>query len=241
MVAPNAIERVFVLVELKIPVDKVTPSGKDKVPAVSVYVPVAVNAYAWFNVTVPAVCVKVGTADNVAPGSYVNDPEVNTKLVEGVSVPCVNENAPVTVHVVQVIVPMLFNVPDVYVAVLEQVKLNVAKSIVPAVIVKVVHSAAAANVVVPTSLLIINGPVDFPLLVIVPVPRILAVKLVNVPPLLNVNPFKFSDVTAIVNTVLPKLNVLNQPPVVNVDIDVPTPVNVKFGALVIDPPAMLPN
>ena len=32
------------MVELKIPVDKVTPSGKDKVPAVNVYVPVAVSA-----------------------------------------------------------------------------------------------------------------------------------------------------------------------------------------------------
>lgn len=42
--APNAIERVLVLVELKIPVDKVTPSDNDKVPAVNVYVPVAVSA-----------------------------------------------------------------------------------------------------------------------------------------------------------------------------------------------------
>ena len=40
-----------------------------------------------------------------------------------------------TVKVVQLIVPILLNVPDVYVAVLEHVKLNVAKSIVPAVIV----------------------------------------------------------------------------------------------------------
>ena len=155
-------------------------------------------------------------------------------------VPCVNVNVPtLTVNVVQVIVPMLLNVPEVYVAVLEQVKLNVAKLIVPAVIVNVVHSAAAANVVVPTSLLIINGPVDFPLQLIVPVPRMLAVKLVYTPaPVDNVNPFKFNDVAAIVNTVLPKLNVLNQLPVVNVNTDVPLPVNVTFGLLVADPPVV---
>lgn len=44
VISPNAIERIFVLVELKIPVDKVIPSDKDKVPAVNVYVPVAVSA-----------------------------------------------------------------------------------------------------------------------------------------------------------------------------------------------------
>jgi len=42
-------------------------------------------------------------------------------------------NVPETVHVVQVIVPILLNVPAVYVAVLEHVKLNVAKFTVPAV------------------------------------------------------------------------------------------------------------
>ena len=61
--------------------------------------------------------------------------EDTTKLELAVIEPLVNVNvAPVsTVQVVQVIVPMLFNVPAVKVAVLEQVKLNVAKLIVPAV------------------------------------------------------------------------------------------------------------
>jgi len=48
-------------------------------------------------------------------------------------VPLANVNVPAQVQVVQLIVPILLNVPAVYVAVLEQVKLNVAKSIVPAV------------------------------------------------------------------------------------------------------------
>ena len=109
----------------------------------------------------------------------------------------------------------------------------------------VVPVAAKENVVprvvVPEVLAIVNNAsVVLVLLVIVPVPTMVAVKLVNVPPLLNVNPFKFNDVAAIVNTVLPKLNVLNQLPVVNVNTDVPLPVNDRFGALVIEPP-VVPN
>ena len=49
----------------------------------------------------PAVCVNVGTALNVPP-LYVNDPDVNTKLVLGVIVPLVKLNvAPLSVNVVQ--------------------------------------------------------------------------------------------------------------------------------------------
>ena len=146
-----------------------------------------------------------------------------------------------TVKVVQLIVPILLNVPDVYVDMLEQVKLNVAKLIVPAVIVKVVQFNAAANVVVPAPLLITNGPnVVLVFGVIVPVPRIVAVKLVNTPaPLDKVKLFKFKFVVERVNAVVPKLSVLNQLPVVSVATDEPL-LNVKFGALVEEPP-VVPN
>ena len=60
----KTIERVTVLDEANIPVVKSPPNVN--VPAVSVYVPVAVNAYVLLNVTLPAVCVNVGTALNTA-------------------------------------------------------------------------------------------------------------------------------------------------------------------------------
>ena len=74
--------------------------------------------------------------------------------------------------------PILLKVPEVYVAVLEHVKLNVAKLIVPAVIVKVVQLTAAANVVVPAPLLIVIPATALPLNVGVPVPTIVGDKLV---------------------------------------------------------------
>jgi hypothetical protein len=85
--------------------------------------------------------------------------------------------------------------------------------------VNVVQVKFAANVVVPAPLLIINGPsVVLVFGVIVPVPTIVAVKLVNVPPLDNVNEFKFNDVAVRLVTAVPlKFNVLNQLPVVNVN------------------------
>ena len=103
-------------------------------PDVNIYDPVAVNEYAWFNVTFPAVCLNVATALNTAGLLYVNEPEVKTKLTEGVIVPLekVNEG-PLIVKVVQVIVPMFDSVPLLNVAVLEQVRLNVAKFKVPSV------------------------------------------------------------------------------------------------------------
>jgi len=147
----------------------------------------------------------------------------------------------VTVKVVQVIVPILLRVPEVYAAVLEQVKLNVAKSIVPAVIVNVVQLSAAANVVVPAPLLIINGPsVVLVLGVIVPVPTIVVVIVVYTAPtpLLNVNPFRFNEVVPGLNAVVPKFNVLNQLPVVRVVTNEPEPVNDKLGELVDVPPVV---
>ena len=94
----------------------------------------------------------------------------------------------------------------------------------------------------PPGLLIVNNPSDvLPLLVIVPVPRMVAVKLVNVPPLDSVNAFKFNNwLNPMVNAVVPKSSLLNQLFVVNVCIAVPLPVNVKLGALVDDPP-VVPN
>jgi len=78
--------------------------------------------------------VNVGTALKVADAPSVNDPVVTTKLVLGVIVPLLNANVgPFSVNVVQLIVPILVNVPPAYVAVLEQVKLLLAKLTVPAV------------------------------------------------------------------------------------------------------------
>ena len=113
--------------------------------------------------------------------------------------------------------------------------------IVPNVCVYVVQFKFAASVVVPAPLLIITGPnVVLPFGVILPVPTMLAVKLVNVPLLDSVNPLRFNDVAATVKTVVPKFNVLNQLPVVNVITAVPVPVKDRFGALVAEPP-VVPN
>ena len=118
--------------------------------------------------------------------------------------------------------------------------MNVAKSIVPAVCVYVVHTSAAANVVVPAPLLTTNGPsVVLAFGVIVPVPRIVAVNAVNTPLGDKVNPFKFNAVTAGVHVEPLKFNVLNQLPVVKVGIAAPLGSD-KFGLLVVDPP-VVPN
>jgi hypothetical protein len=68
----------------------------------------------------------------------------------------------------------------------------------------------------------------------------LAVNVVNVPPLLNVKLFKFSVVVPIVKAVVPKSNLLYQLFVVKVITEVPLPVNVKFGEFVVEPP-VVPN
>ena len=80
----------------------------------------------------------------------------------------------------------------------------------------------------------------FALVVIVPVPTIVAVNAVYVPLLDNVNPFKFNVVVPGLNEVVPKSNVLNQLAVVSVATLAPV-VNVKFGALDVVPPAVLPQ
>jgi hypothetical protein len=51
----------------------------------------------------------------------------------------------------------------------------------------------------------------------------------------KVNPLRFNDVAATVKTVVPKLMLLNQLPVVNVCTAVPE-VNVRFNPLVAEPP-----
>ena len=78
-------------------------------------------------------CVNVDTAASVADAPSVNDPLETVKLPLGLMVPLLNANVDVRVKLVHVIVPMLLNVPPSYVTAPEQVKLNVAKSMVPAV------------------------------------------------------------------------------------------------------------
>lgn len=76
------------------------------------------------NVTSPAVWVNSGTAPNVAVPPRVNEPEVNTKLVDGFIVPLDKERVfPLFVNVVQerVPVPEMSKLPPFHVNVLEQV------------------------------------------------------------------------------------------------------------------------
>ena len=118
-----------------------------------------------------------------------------------------------------------------------------AKSKVPAVNVVVALVSvvtAPANVVVPLGQLTVNAAIVLPLDVIVPVPTVVTVKVVYVPPALNVNTDRFNDVVPGSNAVVPKFNEPNQLPVVSVCIAVPDPVNVKLGALVLVPP-VVPN
>ena len=141
-------------------------------------------------------------------------------------------------------------VPKVILRVLALVELNapVVKSnpfkfnipFVNVVTPRVVNVNAEAKLVVILTPLIVNASnVAFPLDVIVPVSRILTVKLLNVPPLDNVRLVRFNDVAASVYTVVPKFNVLNQLPVVITGATVPE-VKTKLGLLVIEPP-VVPN
>jgi hypothetical protein len=113
------------------------------------------------------------------------------------------------------------------------VKSNPFRFSVP--LVNVVVAVASANwspkVVVPV-LLIVNAAIVLVLLIIVPVPTIVAVNAVYVPVVLNVKLFKFNAVVPGLNVVVPKFNVLNQLPEVRVITNAPEPVNVKFGPLV---------
>ena len=202
--------------------------------------PVAVNEYVLLKVTLPAVCVNVGTVlrTDVPLCVYA---AVVTKLTEGVIVPLECAKVPLTVNVVQVIVLKLVNVPETYVAVELHVKLNVAKLIVPAVCVNVVTLNAADNVTVPTPLLTINPAIVFALLVIVPVPAAVIDKLVYVPPAAKVKlPVTFTVDTAGVAVEPVKSKLLNQLPVVNVGILAPA-VIARLGAVVIEPPAVVPQ
>jgi hypothetical protein len=144
--------------------------------------------------------------------------------------------------------PLIVYVPDpvmdlVAVPVLANVALVTAyvkQASVPCVSVRApLRVSAPAKVAVPVVLTISVGSV-LPLLVMVPVPTIVGVKLVNVPPVDNVSPFKFNAVAATANAVEPKSNRLNQLAVVNVCIAVPLSVSDKLGALVAVPP-VVPN
>ena len=110
---------------------------------------------------------------------------------------------------------------------------------VPAVrVILPVHvKSVPAIVVVPVWLIVIEIIVrEFP--VIVPVSTMLAVKPVNVPPGDNVSDSRFNDVVGNVKTVVSKLNVLNQLPVVIVTTAVPLPFIAKLGLLATAPPVV---
>lgn len=126
-----------------------------------------------------------------------------------------------------------------------QVKLKPFNESVPEVKVNVapvlVIENAAANEVVPDTLSInMSSRVVFPLLLIVPVPRMVGLKVVYVPVLDNIRLFKFMKGEPGVKVEVPKSRVLNQLPVVRVATLLPE-VIVRLGAFVIEPPAVLPN
>ena len=101
-------------------------------------------------------------------------------------------------------------------------------------------NSSPSDTVIPVPL-IVNAPnVVLVLLVMVPDATIVAVKLLNVPPLDNVKLSKFNAVVPGLNAVVPKFNTPNQLPVVNVCTAVPLPVNDKLGEFA-DVPPVVPN
>jgi len=145
--------------------------------------------------------------------------------------------------------PVMVYVPDpvmdlVSVPVLANVALvteNVEQSSEPCVSVRApLAVSASAKVAIPVVLTINAGSV-LPLLVIVPVPTRVGVKVVYVPLDDNVKlPAMLNAVVPGLNAVVPKFNVLNQLAVVSVAIEAPV-VNVKLGAIVAEPPDVLPT
>ena len=150
---------------------------------------------------------------------------------------------------VQLIVPILLNVPAVYVAVLEQVKLNVAKFIAPEVIVNEVQFIDPDKVVVPAPLSIVNGPTTVLLAfgVMVPVPTIVTDmdEIDEAALVLIIKLLTFTELPLTAGTltpVVPKSSLLNQLPAVNLaSLVVVPPDMVKFGALDGEPPEVEPT
>jgi hypothetical protein len=124
------------------------------------------------------------------------------------------------------------------------VKLNPLRSRLPLVNVVVpvaINASASPNVVVPEVLLIMNAAMVRPLLVMVPVPSMVGVKLVNVPVVDSVkSPVIFKLVAVAFIDADPKLRFLYHEPDVNAARLAPV-VNVKFIALAIEPPVFEPN
>jgi hypothetical protein len=170
---------------------------------------------------------------------YVNDPAVNTKLTDGLIDPLGKDKAtPLFVNVVQENVPKFDSVPVLlYVAAPEQVKAKPAKSIVPAVMVNVVHPPALAMVMVIPGKLYAIAPMDVPLNEYVALTCGVNVSVEYVPVADNVKlPAMFNAVVPGLKLVVPKVKFLNQLPVTMVATDAPV-VNVKFGAFDVVPPA----
>jgi hypothetical protein len=146
-------------------------------------------------------------------------------------------NEPLTVQVVQVIMPTFNIVPFVYVIAPEHVILKFAKSSVPIVIVNNVQLIDDGNVTVfalltrvilkPAIALLLNVGVLLPKLGVL-VSTIVNDKLVYVPVLDNIKLTTFNVVTAGVLLLPVKFNILNQLPVVIVGIAVPDDID-KFG------------
>jgi hypothetical protein len=209
--------------------------------------------------------VNVGTAEPEVRnklGALISEPAVDPQvnvLVTDMAV--VNPPVPVQVNPVMVAIDSttvaavvcartIFAEPKIIERVFELLELNApvvsvnpAKSNVPVVNVKVLVELrvnAPVRVVVPVPLAI-NPLIVLPFVVKVPLPTMSRDKLVYVPPVDNIRVLTFNEVPGSANAVVPKSNRLNQLPVVSVAMAVPDPVKVKFGALVVVPPAVLPT
>lgn len=186
------------------------------------------------------------------------DPQVNVLVID---MAVVNPPVPVQVNPVMVAIDStavaavvcastIFAEPKIIERVFELLELNApvvsvnpAKSNVPVVNVKVLVEPkvnAPVRVVVPVPLAI-NPLIVLPFVVKVPSPTMSRDKLVYVPLVDNIRVLTFNEVPGSANAVVPKSNRLNQLPVVSVAMAVPDPVKVKFGALVVVPPAVLPT
>ena len=124
----------------------------------------------------------------------------------------------------RVLLPEELNIPvvNVYPARSSVPEVNVVVAVAPT-------DNAPANVVVP-EWLIVSAAIVLLLLVIVPVPPMIAVSPVNVPPELSVRLLRVNDVVPGSNAVVPKSSLLKKLVVVSVCTAVPDPVNVKLTA-----------
>ena len=216
----------------------------NQLPVVNVNTAVPLPVNVTFGALVADPLVVPNTSVLVTEASVVNPPvPVYVKLVTVaiLSTICAAVVCAKTILFVPNAIDLVFVLLELNIPVVKSNPANDNVPLVSVVLLVAVNVNAEPNVVVPDVLLIVNDAnVALALLVIVPVPTIVAVNAVNVPLDDNVKLFKFKFVVGTANAVVPKSSLLNQLAVVNVIIAVPEPVRVKFTELVAEPP-VVPN